>query len=342
MPGLAGPPSRLRRLERTVAASRDWHDSWVQWLMPLTCHAPETTPRRPRVWPFRTTLAWCWAFAAAPLLAAEPARAPVELVYPRPESASDTRYQDLIDLLRAALEHTRASDGPYLLRPSGAQMNEARQLLQLQQGKELNVVWSSTSIEKERVLLPLRIPLRKGLLGYRIALIHKDAQARIDQAQTLGDLRGLRIGLGVGWGENELYAANGLSVVPAQYDSLFRMAARQRFDLFPRGISEVFKEYELHRQDLPELVVEQHLLIQYTWPYYFFFNKKDAALQRRVETGLRAMMRDGSFDAIFEKYNRADIQRAHLAGRRIIRINNPLLPPQTPQDDRSLWFDPQR
>jgi membrane-bound lytic murein transglycosylase MltF len=113
-----------------------------------------------------------------------------------------------------------------------------------------------------------------------------------------------------------------------------------RFDLFPRGIGEVFKEFDEHAKLSPDLAIEQHLLIQYPWPYYFFFNNRDTALAARVETGLRAMIKDGSFDAIFRKYNGADIERAKLNDRRVIRINNPFLPKDTPLDDKSLWFDP--
>ena len=52
------------------------------------------------------------------------------------------------------------------------------------------------------------------------------------------------------------------------------------------------------------------------------------------------MMNDGSFDAIFMKYNRSSIVKANLKNRRIIRIDNPDLPKDTPLNDPSLRFDP--
>ncbi len=73
---------------------------------------------------------------------------------------------------------------------------------------------------------------------------------------------------------------------------------------------------------------------------YFFFNKVNKSLAKRIETGLRKMMKDGSFDAIFMKYNSSSIRKANLKNRRIIRIVNPSLPKDTPLADPSLWFDP--
>jgi Bacterial extracellular solute-binding proteins, family 3 len=274
------------------------------------------------------------------LVAAPAARAADRLIYPAPESAEDTRYSDLVEILSAVLERTTPGFGPATMEPSKAVMNEARYLNDLRDGAGVTIVWSSTSVEKERALLPVRIPLRKGILGYRVALVARDNLARIDQVRTLEDLRKLTIGQGIGWGDVELYNSNGLKVITANYENLFGMLDAGRFDLFPRGINEAFAEQAARTEEFPNLAIEPSLLIHYPWPYYFFFNKSDAALAGRVEAGLRMMMRDGSFDALFRKYNDAWIRRADLAHRRVIQIANPFLPPETPLDDPSLWFDP--
>ncbi len=267
----------------------------------------------------------------------------IKVVYPANQTANDTRFNDLIEILDAALKATLLEFEPYKLVPSKEGMNEARYLAELKRGGVIvNVVWSSTSVEKERDFLPIRIPLRKGILGYRIALIAKDRQALIDQVKTLDDLKKLTIGQGLGWGDVQLYESNGLSVNTSQYDNLFKMTAAGRFDLFPRGISEVFNEYNIFSKSNPNLVIEKNLLIYYPWPYYFFFNKSDVQLKERVEAGLRKMMDNGTFDAIFNKYNAAAIEKAELKRRRVITIDNHMLPKETPLNDASLWFDPQK
>lgn len=262
------------------------------------------------------------------------------VVYPAYETASDTRFNDLIEILQLSLEKSVPEFGPFELAPSATPMNEARYLGELKQGAAINVAWSSTSVEKERDFLPLRIPLRKGILSYRIAFINKDQQARIDQVQTIEDLRKLSIGQGIGWGDTRLYEASGIHVTQARYGNLFRMVGLGRFDLFPRGIAEIFPEYAVHSRDDPNLAIEKNLLIYYPWPYYFFFHHKDTVLANRIETGILKMKKDGSFDAIFKKYNGKAIAQANFKGRRVIRIPNDMLPKETPLDDASLWFDP--
>lgn len=264
----------------------------------------------------------------------------LRVVYPATEVRGDARFDDLIEILRTALERTAAEAGPFELAPSALEMNEARYLGALKQGQLINIAWSSTSIDKERELLPLRIPLRKGLLGYRIALIARAQQARVDQIHSLDDLRRFSVGQGIGWGDVKLYQAAGVKVTQAGYDKLFRMLTLGRFDLFPRGVTEAYAEYALRAPDDPSLTVEKNLLLYYPWPYYFFFNHKDGALKQRVESGIRMMLRDGSFDTLFKKYNGKAIEQANLKGRRMIVLPNPMLPKETPLGEAGLWLDP--
>ncbi len=84
--------------------------------------------------------------------------ATITVVYPADEIPSDTRYADLKEILRTALEKTVPNYGPYELHTSATGMNEARYLAQLQVGQLINVAWSSTSKEKEAAL-PRETPL---------------------------------------------------------------------------------------------------------------------------------------------------------------------------------------
>lgn len=260
--------------------------------------------------------------------------------YPAPETPNDQRFNDLIEILRTALERTVPEFGPYELGPASTVMSKARYLTELQNGQAPNIIWSSTSQDLENQFLPIRIPLRKGLLGYRIALIAKDQQEKLDRVKTVEDLKKLTVGQGLFWGDSLIFEAVGMQVTRAKYANLFAMTSLKRFDLFPRGINEVFTEYELHRKEFPDLQIEKNLLIYYPWPYYFFFNKNDSVRSKRVETGLRKMMQDGSFEAIFRKYHNSAIEQADLKNRRIIRLKNTLLPKETPLHDSSLWFNP--
>ncbi|WP_137936444.1 transporter substrate-binding domain-containing protein [Chitinivorax sp. B] len=262
------------------------------------------------------------------------------VTYPAPESADDVRFRDVIELLKTALDKTAGEMGPAILKPSDSGMTEARYMEELKAGRSINVAWSSTSVDKEKEFIPIRICLRKGLLGYRLSLISKNKQAEIDKVKTLDDLKKLTLGQGIGWGDVKLYEANGIKVTTAKYDGLFPMAAAGRIDLFPRGITEAIDEYEQRKKANPDLVIEKGLLIHYPWPFYIFVNKKDKALADRIEKGFRTMLKDGSYDVIFKKYNQTAIDKGQVKGRRVIEVANPMLPKETPLSDASLWFDP--
>jgi hypothetical protein len=271
----------------------------------------------------------------------------LQVIYPAPEFPNDVRYQDIIELLTGALDHTAGDFGPYRAGPTNEVMNETRYLNELATNPsnspgKINVAWSSTSEEKEKRFHAIRISLRKDLLGYRIALIAKANQAKIDKVHDIESLRRLTVGQGLGWGDIAVYKANGIDVITANYANLFPMTAAGRFDMFPRGINEVFDEYKLNRPAQPDLAIEQNLILYYPWPYYLFVYRDASALANRLETGLRRMIADGTFDQIFLKYHGKSIKRAEFERRRIIRLQNPLLPPDTPLNDRSLSLDPEK
>ena len=260
------------------------------------------------------------------------------VIYPLGEVQNDTRYKDAIEMLCTSLEKTKAQFGDYECKPGAAIMPKKRFLQELEQtNHNINVIWNPTSEELEQRFSAIHISLRKDLLGYRVALIHKDNQYKIDQIKTLNDLKKISFGQGVGWSDNAIYEFHGIQVVQAQYSQLFKMLDANRFLFLPRGVGEILSEYDSNVKDNPNLAIEKNLLIYYPFPYYFFFNHNDKAIKDRVEIGLRLMHKDGSFDAIFNKYHQVAIEKLNLKNRRIIRLENPFLPKNTPMDNATLW-----
>lgn len=272
------------------------------------------------------------------LLASSASAAVTRVIYPLGEIQNDTRYNDVIEMLCVSLEKTKAQFGDYECKPSAATMPKKRFLQELEQANHnINVIWNPASEELEQRLSAIHVPLRKGLMGYRIALIHKDNQSKIDQIKTLDDLKKISFGQGVGWTDNAIYQSHGIQVVQAQYSQLFKMLSANRFEFFPRGAGEILSEYDNNIKDNPNLAIEKNLLIYYPFPYYFYFNHNDKAIRERVEIGLHIMQKDGSFEAIFNKYHQVSIEKLNLKNRRVIRLENPLLPKNTPLDSSSLW-----
>ncbi len=75
-------------------------------------------------------------------------------------------------------------------------------------------------------------------------------------------------------------------------------------------------------------------------PTYVFVSPKNPELAARIQAGLRMMIQDGSRDKLFWEYHRASIKQSDLAHRRIFRVDNPLLSPETPFERQHLWLDP--
>jgi len=280
--------------------------------------------------------------APAPVTAA-PRDGVMTYIHHPPESARDVRYLYQWEVLRTALEKTHAKWVPYRL-VAGEVMTERRQAYELRNATgNLTVMYLGTTPEFERELVPVRIPVDRSLGGYCVFLVRAGEQARFDAVRTLDDLRQFTYGLGLGWIDVEILRASGFNVVTgSSYDGLFEMLVNRRFDVFLRGAVEILDEYEQRREELRDIRIEDSLLLYYPLPMYFWFAKtpEGQRLAQRAEAGLRLMLADGSYDEIFDRYQRAKIERLHLKTRKAYRIDNPFLGPETPLADRRLWFDP--
>lgn len=258
------------------------------------------------------------------------------------EIPDDTRNAYFLAVLQLALEKT-PDQGSFQLQPATETMTQSRALQRLSDGEGIDVVWSMTSIAREKQNRPIRIPLLKGLMGYRLLIIRAEDQPWFRRVQTIDQLRELRAGQGHDWPDTEILRANGLAVeATVDYDSLFRMLQLGRFDYLPRAINEPWEELAL-RPDLG-LAVEQGLMLYYPTAEYFFVRRDNNALAERIELGLHRAIADGSFDKLFREHpvNANAFGKANILERRIIRLNNPLLPPETPFDQAELWWAPLR
>lgn len=265
-------------------------------------------------------------------------------VYHAPESSRDVRYLYQWEILRTALEKTKAKWGPYRMVAS-APMTESRQALELKNASgKLTVMYLSTNPDFEKNLVPIRIPVDKNLGGYCVFLIRREDQPRFNAVKTLDDLRRFRYGLGLGWIDVAILEASRFHVVTgSSYEGLFEMLVQKRFDVLLRASVEVLDEYDQRKAGLPELHIEDGIVFYYPLPMYFWFSKTPAGRRfaARAEEGMRMMIDDGTYNRIFDKYQRHKIEKLRLKNRRMFRIENPFVGPETPFQDKRLWFDPQ-
>ena len=273
------------------------------------------------------------------------ANAATHIVYPLTSAdETDSRYDYDWAVLRAALDKTTPRFGPYELRQSTHVMSPPRVAQEvLLPGGRINIFARATSPELERQFIPVRLPIDRGLLGYRMFLVRDADLPRFAAVRTLDDLRKLRVGQGKDWIDVPILGAAGFDVVEGTtYQGLFAMLEAGRFDFFSRGIDEAGREFKERRASHPRMAIEPTLLMYYPLPLYFFL-RRDAEgklLARRIETGMEMMIKDGSLNAIFQKYQGANLKSAGLGKRRVLALPNPTLTPETPLSRGELWFNP--
>ena len=276
---------------------------------------------------FSLLLAWCLCAVSAT------ART---VVYPRAESASDERDRYPVQLLELAL---REAHSAYELKPHPVFMLQVRAMREVEQGSGLDIVWTMTSKEREQALLPIRIPIDRGLLGWRLLLVEPAASAKFAQVSSLQQLKALRCGQGADWPDTTILRDAGLAVdESARYGDLFQKLAAGRIDYFPRSVQEIWGELDNHRAE--GFVIEPTLALHYPTAMYFFVNKQRTELAADIRKGLEAALRDGSFQALFMQHFGDILKRSKLDRRRVLEMRNPLLPPETPLADARLWYRP--
>ena len=260
------------------------------------------------------------------------------VVYPRAETDGDDRDRYPVQLLKLAL---RESHADIELQPHPVFMLQVRAMQEVQRQSGLDVVWTMTSHEREQALLPIRIPIDRGLLGWRLLLIDPARAPAFARVRTLEDLRALRGGQGADWPDTAILRAAGLSVdESARYGDLFQKLAAGRIDYFPRSVQEIWGELDAHRPQ--GFVIEPTLALHYPTAMYFFVSHQQPELAAQIRQGLDIALRDGSFEALFQQFFGDVLRRSRLADRRVLELRNPLLPPETPLADARLWYRPAR
>ncbi|WP_354624339.1 hypothetical protein [Psychromonas sp. MME2] len=253
---------------------------------------------------------------------------------------TDERYDYRINLLKLAMDKTIESDGPYSLAPLDIKMPQSRGLRFLAKGEKVNVVFLPTNRERESTFLAVKIPILRGLLGYRISIIRKQSLPDFAKIESIDQLIAeYKAGFGNQWADMDILRINNIPTVgTTEYENLFSMLDAKRFDYFPRGVNEAWHEISQREKRFPALTVDPYIALYYPYPVYFFVNKSNLKLADRIERGLNLALQDGTFKALFLKHHAAIIEQAALHNRKIFILKNPTLSEGTEDPDSSWWL----
>tara|TARA_R110002167_G_scaffold1441_11_gene6878 strand:+ start:4434 stop:5303 length:870 start_codon:yes stop_codon:yes gene_type:complete len=256
--------------------------------------------------------------------------------YPRPLSESDRRSDYPLKLLALALDQTGVN---YRLIASDRIMPQSKALKRLMDNREVNVVWSMTDEQREEQLLPIRIPIYKGLIGWRIFIIRKDMDSRFKYIQTLEHLLKLNPIQGSDWPDTKILQANGFDVMTASdHNVLFKMLGNAQGDFFPRSVVEIWEEM---KTDNPanDFEVESKLGVRYPAAMYYFVNKNSVPLANLIRIGLEKSIQNGKFDELFLEEHQAYLDKSELDKRTFYQLQNTYLPIKTPLHRKELWYE---
>lgn len=220
-------------------------------------------------------------------------------------------------------------------------MAQGRSLVELGGGRSpVDLMWSMTDRERETAgPLPVRIPIDRGLMGWRLLLVRADDLPRWRDVASLQALRGRLAGQGHDWPDTAILRANGLQVATTSgYEALFRMLAAGRFDYFPRSILEI--DAEMDGNHHPQLAIVPGLMLHYPVAAYLFVNPRRPELAEELRLGLEAAIADGSFQQLHRARFGALLRAHPITRERVLKLANPLLPPETPLHRQELWLRP--
>lgn len=256
----------------------------------------------------------------------------ISKIYPDPKQSY------YIDLLTLILESSRDKYGDYQLVPVTVEMSQGRTSIMVQQGKSIDVTWRMTSKALETDLQPIFIPVLKGLMGMRIAVIRRDDVNIFSPTLSLEELKALSAGQGYDWPDSDILRHNGFDVIEGSAFSMLTMLEKFRFDYFPRALHEPWIEIA----DKEQFIVESHFLLKYAAPMYFFTSKGNMRLAARLNYGFSNIVESGAFDEFFYQHSVTQniLVKANLPQRKVFSLENPLLSEKSREilSDKSLWL----
>lgn len=241
----------------------------------------------------------------------------------KPILAADKRAEHKDEVINRALELTVSEFGPFNFEKVNVDMTPGRALSETKTGQLINLFIAPHNEIWDEGTIPIKIPIRRGLLSYRLLLVNKNNLQKFKYVESMQELKQLTAGLQGHWVTAKIFKDLGFNVETANnFEGLFHMLDRGRFDYFPRAIYEIYDELNSRKSELPNLVIEPTLALYLPMKTFVYVSPKAPRVAKRMESGLSKLLESGEMAQILDKYYSEDIRRANLKNRRIIKIQN--------------------
>lgn len=244
-------------------------------------------------------------------------------------------HSHFIEVLELAIKHTKI-EHDYKVMPLPYILPSAQRTFRHFKNKKMQILWSSCDSDFEKEYTPIYLPLAKGVLSYRIGLIHKNSTKKLKSVESLEDLHYVKIGQGFGWPDIAIYENHGINVTQANLTGLIKMLEENRIDMIPLGIGEIKKIKELFTKS-KDVKIYQDLILYYPWPMVFYVHKENTHLAKVLKSGLNEIVSNGKLEKKFqEHFGKAKELLSSTATK--IKMENKKLCQKFPKDKSTLWI----
>lgn len=115
-------------------------------------------------------------------------------------------------VLKLALEKSEPNIDVYL---DKQEVNQTRAKYMVEIG-QADVFDSGFQPQLEARFKPIYLPIDRGILGWRLFIIHKDNASALGKVQNIEDLKRFLFGQGSGWGDIDILEKAGLKVITSR------------------------------------------------------------------------------------------------------------------------------
>lgn len=223
-----------------------------------------------------------------------------------------------------ALEVTEDEYGPFEVKVVDLTLSNGRLHKFIVEGKTFNTVVIIANKLWDDSTIGINIPVRLGLLSYRMLLINKGDIAKFSKINSAEQLGGLSAGLATSWETTKIFKYHNFNVkTTGHFEGIFSMLDKERFDYLPRGVYEIYDELEARKSLLDDVVVEPSLALYIPTISRVYVSPSEPRLAKRIEKGLNKILMNGDLEKLLYKYYQKDLMRADLKNRKMIKIDNP-------------------
>ena len=245
-----------------------------------------------------TTFLFCIGF----LLCSAAVAAPKEIKILKTNTNQNGSIDYFYSLLSQALNATEKEFGDYRFKQVDLPYSQERSLHFLNDKNILDVMHTMTNADREKQYTAVKVPLLKGLMGYRMLITNDKNLPIIEGVQNIQELKNMIACQGQHWPDSDILEHNGFQVARVlMFEAMFEMIEKGRCDFFPRGIHEIFPEHETFVKLHPNLKIVKSIILHYQAPVYFFVGKDDQELATRIDAGLKRLLNTGRFDELLQQ-----------------------------------------